>query len=42
MVIVTLQHNPENLKTFFLLEFTDLVTSLPRRRLADDKLDVIT
>ena len=42
MVVVTLQHNAENLKTQFLLDFTEHSTNIPRRRLDEKKLSVIT
>ena len=42
MVTVTLQHNSENLKTYFLLDFIEHATSIPRRRLDEKRLGAVT
>lgn len=42
MVIVTVQHNSSNIKSFFLLEFLEKATQLSRfRKIADDKIVII-
>ena len=42
MVIVTIQHNSENIKSFFLVDFLDRSTSLPRfRRIHNDKISIM-
>ena len=37
MIFLTLQQNPINLKSFFLLEFLEKILLMKRRRLPEDK-----
>lgn len=42
MVIVTVQHNSENIKSFFLVDFLERILNLPRsRRTQQDKITII-
>ena len=41
MVSVTLEHNSDNLKHGFLLEFTESITQIQRKKLDDRKLFAI-
>ncbi len=41
MVMVTLSHNADNLKTNFLLDFVNEATQIPKKRLKEEKLTAI-
>ena len=42
MVNVTLEHNADNLKHGFLLDFTEAITQLQRKKLDEKRLGLIS
>lgn len=42
MVIVTIQQNSANIKSFFLLDFIEIVSSIKRRRLDEKKAAILS
>jgi hypothetical protein len=41
MVIITIEQNSQNIKTFFLLDFIEALQTIKRRKLDDRKVEIL-